>query len=80
MGLWGMLALVAHILFIPLALRDLDSQYRRRPRSEWGIRQGHYPGWGTYPGYFMAGLVLVLLVPVLGEVMWFFLRREIGRV
>ncbi len=27
---------------------------------------------------FMAGAVAVLLVPVLGELMWFFLRRQIN--
>jgi hypothetical protein len=74
---WWTMLLLAHFLFAVVAAIDLYARYRRRPPTEWRIPRRL--GLGPYPSYFIGGMMLALAVPVLGEVMWFLVRREIGR-
>jgi hypothetical protein len=63
------LLFLAHFVFVAFATFDLHSHYSRQ--------RGSKPQ--SYPGFFMAGILFVIFVPVLGGLMWWYVRRQVGR-
>jgi len=67
---WLGFLILAHFICIGLGMFDLDRRIRRRVRPD-------------FPNYMasgvMAGAIAILLVPILGEAMWFYLRRRIDQ-